>query len=234
VVVAGGRDAFNESEGLFLVISVPLWAVNEVVVVVVLVLVLGFSSVQVPIIANVGNKSVLVATSDEVIGSSSSSSFATGTLEGGHRLVIAEVDDDDFLTYPSLLLSLALVSTVVFVTDDAAIFCSSSFSSFSITEGDLEAGGCHRLPIPVGGGIGGGGCTDDLMECGCHRLPIPGVEDDLTLPSFLFAFAVVSTVGGTEVGSSMDGGGVGEVSSVVSGEVLIFCSSCTSTTVDFE
>ena len=235
MVVARGRDAFDEPEGLFVVISVPLWTVDEVVVVVVLVLVLGFSSVGVPIVANVGNKSVLVATSDEVIGSSSSSSsssFATGTLEGGHRLVIAEVDDDDFLTYPSLLLSLALVSTVVFVTDDAAIFCSSSFSSFSITEGDLEAGGCHRLPIPIGGGIGGGGCTDDLMECGCHRLPLPGVEDDLTLPSFLFAFAVVSTVGG--LGSSMDGGGVGEVSSVVSGEVLIFGSSCSSTTADLE
>ncbi len=236
MVVARGRDAFDEPEGLFVVISVPLWTVDEVVVVVVLVLVLGFSSVGVPIVANVGNKSVLVATSDEVIGSlsssSSSSSFATGTLEGGHRLVIAEVDDDDFLTYPSLLLSLALVSTVVFVTDDAAIFCSSSFSSFSITEGDLEAGGCHRLPIPIGGGIVGGGCTDDLMECGCHRLPLPGVEDDLTLPSFLFAFAVVSTVGG--LGSSMDGGGVGEVSSVVSGEVLIFGSSCSSTTADLE
>lgn len=89
MVVARGRDAFDESEGLFVVISVPLWTVDEVVVVVVLVLVLGFSSVEVPIIANVGNKSVLVATSDEVIGSSSSlSSFTTGTLEGGHRLVI--------------------------------------------------------------------------------------------------------------------------------------------------
>jgi len=54
----------------------------------------------------------------------------------------------------------------------------------------------------------------------------------LTLPSFLFAFAVVSTVGG--LGSSMDGGGVGEVSSVVSGEVLIFGSSCSSTTADLE